>query len=557
MGSPEEPVNHLKGKGRSRTYWWSVGLIALSIGMTGEGMAQRPDPEAYQRTLSQLTHRDADVRIEGIQRLGRWREVKSLPALLAALRDIEERVCMAATEVVAQFSDPRVLPALLETFARRDRQISQTTAHILSQQSDPSVQAALQEALSGSDIWLRIGAAQALGYRQEPGAVPVLVAEARHPDVEVRLAAIWALLNLSAPPLQPVLLEALRDAHPSVRRLAVRTLTQLTPTPQAIAAFAILLTRDPEVEVRQDAAWALGRVGTSHAITALLMGLIEVDAGSGLAVIDAIKATHDRTVAQALAKAMKTTIAEEAEFLERLGEPVHILPDFLKQQTADTEKQVWAFYEDLKSRQADPALRRTVLTVLAETRDPAEILATAGEGERHPAFIRAAVIVSGHPDPREALFRITLAFTSRDPEERSGAFLALCYVEDPRVWPVLNALAVGNDPVVKASAADALQYFQSHAVIVRVAHAALKWLASDQSEKRVDAVAMLSQPGYTHPYFAKVLRRAAKDPDPKVAAAAKAALASLESADARPAPAPAKREAGPSRRGRKGKATGK
>ena len=97
-----------------------------------------------------------------------------------------------------------------------------------------------------------------LGEIESGSGVALLAPLMRDPVLDVRLTALWAIGEIEAHDSVDVVAPALKDPDPAVRRMAAWALGEI----ESSAAVGILtpLLRDPEDDVRTIAAWALGEI---------------------------------------------------------------------------------------------------------------------------------------------------------------------------------------------------------------------------------------------------------------------------------------------------------
>lgn len=124
------------------------------------------------------------------------------------------------------------------------------------------------EQLRDTDASARRAAAAALGEARETRALPALL-QALHsePDLYVRETITWALVRLGEPALQP-LADALRHERAQVRQDAAHALGKLGDSRALNALISIL--GDSEVRVVIKSVQALGQIGDSAAASALI-----------------------------------------------------------------------------------------------------------------------------------------------------------------------------------------------------------------------------------------------------------------------------------------------
>lgn len=86
-----------------------------------------------------------------------------------------------------------------------------------------------------------------------------LIAALADPDVDVRLNLAYALAKIGTPSIEP-LVAALRDEAPERRAGAAYTLGLIGPAARAALPALLDVLADPDVEVRRQASYAIGRM---------------------------------------------------------------------------------------------------------------------------------------------------------------------------------------------------------------------------------------------------------------------------------------------------------
>ncbi|MFW6357887.1 MAG: HEAT repeat domain-containing protein [Chroococcales cyanobacterium] len=121
----------------------------------------------------------------------------------------------------------------------------------------------------------RLLATNALAQICHPDVIPALLSVVKDANVEVRKVAIAALSNFSDSRILPVLIEALNDLAAVVRKEAVIGLGLKIELAKEVDLLSHLQPRlyDFNLEVSQQAAIALGRLGTEKAIATLSKAL--------------------------------------------------------------------------------------------------------------------------------------------------------------------------------------------------------------------------------------------------------------------------------------------
>lgn len=129
---------------------------------------------------------------------------------------------------------------------------------------DPLVTAASTD---GSAV-VRASSVRALGRLNHPGALSVIAAALEDADVDVRRAALSVVLRVNFFSDQAAVIGCLADSAADVRKRAALILGEMRAT-SAASPLAGLLLGDSDRDVRQAAAWALGRIGGGVAVDAL------------------------------------------------------------------------------------------------------------------------------------------------------------------------------------------------------------------------------------------------------------------------------------------------
>ncbi|MGB0563550.1 MAG: HEAT repeat domain-containing protein, partial [Spirulinaceae cyanobacterium] len=168
------------------------------------------------------------------------------------------------------FQDPIAVSPLVHCLqTARDPEVVQVAALALASLGEVAI-APLTAALADPEQCAM--ALQALTQIHHPAIVDPLLTVVNHPDPQLRALIIEALSNVQQPRLVPVLIAALQDHHAPVRKAAVIGLGLWATTGHSpIELFPVLqpCLRDFNLEVCQQAAIALGRLGNPAAVTVL------------------------------------------------------------------------------------------------------------------------------------------------------------------------------------------------------------------------------------------------------------------------------------------------
>ena len=208
------------------------------------------------------------IRRSAVRALMEIGDASAIDPLAAALGDADPAVRQEAASGLTGFGAAAV-PHLTTALQGTNTQIRTASAVTLGKIGDATAVQPLIDALGDSDGLLRQAAANALGQLKDPRAVTPLIAALKDHDGPVRAVAIDALVNIGAASVDP-LLAAMSDS------------------------YSYVITQDgAQLEIRQEAALALGRIGDTRTILPLINALgnadlpFSRDAASALAAIGA------------------------------------------------------------------------------------------------------------------------------------------------------------------------------------------------------------------------------------------------------------------------------
>ena len=282
----------------------------------------------------------------------RWEVAKLFPSLgpqaieplIAILQDEEADTDLRwfAGRILAEFHRPEAIAALAEILKTSGSQELSAMAADALANSGPAAIEALTDLLAQENS--RLFAVRALAQIGHPETIEPLLSAVRDPVAQVRAAAIEGLVGLRDERIPPVLLSALSDPAASVRRQAVTGLGLRADTLDQLQLVQLLRDRlwDFSFDVCQQAAFALGRVGTPPAAAALCEVLLspatpvplQIEVALALGWIDTIEAVEYLRQAlpfasPALAQEIVTVLgrSEQPETARRAGE---IITEVLK-----------------------------------------------------------------------------------------------------------------------------------------------------------------------------------------------------------------------------------
>jgi len=281
----------------------------------------------------------------------RWEVAKMFPKLgaiaIAPLieiledEDAELELRWFTGRILGEFNHPIVITTLVDLLTTsEDEDLAVMAAAVLSSFGETAV-----EALTGllADPESRLLATRSLSQIRRPEIIAPLLGVVRDPQVAIRATAIEALTSFHDPRIPPVLLDALNDHVAAVRKEAVIGLGLRSDLREELDLLNRLkpLLYDFNLEICQQAAIALGRLGTDDAAEALF-GVLQSPATPVTLTYDLIRALgwvgtikSLDYLQQALIGAAVESTLEIVRVLGRLEDPVlktkaaQILIDFL------------------------------------------------------------------------------------------------------------------------------------------------------------------------------------------------------------------------------------
>jgi HEAT repeat protein len=197
-----------------------------------------PEPTLEDYLAQLRTHPAADVRRNAAWVLGRQRDPRILPALLAAVKDTDEAVRLRVAEALGAWRDDSVVPAL-------------------------------QTLIQDSDADVRTMAAQSIGQGAHLSGLDALLTAANDPESDVRVAALEALGKLADPQAADVLSAALVDEDSLIRFQAQQSFLAIPAEAAQSALLSLLPTLDADSPQLASLIETLGRIGDFSALPVL------------------------------------------------------------------------------------------------------------------------------------------------------------------------------------------------------------------------------------------------------------------------------------------------
>lgn len=192
----------------------------------------------------------------------------AIAPLIELLRDEETELEAQwfAVRILGSFKHPQVIDALIELLkTSQSEELNSMAVSVLASMGKTAIPM-LEPLLEISST--RLLAVQALGQIRRSETVPLFMRVIRDSNAHVRAIAIEALSSFHAPEIVTVLIDALQDPVAQVRLAAVTGLGFCQDCPNLVTYLRPMLL-DLNLEVCQQAAISLGRLGTPEAATVL------------------------------------------------------------------------------------------------------------------------------------------------------------------------------------------------------------------------------------------------------------------------------------------------
>ena len=228
------------------------------------------DPYALASLMRAARDGDPRVRRNAIGALGNIRNDKALPVLIGALDDRDASVRYEAAHALGELADGRAADALLRTLGDRDSKVVVGAIDALAVLKDPRAAGELLRIMSGGSDRVARAAALALPALGHEVSVPLLIAQLHSSSADTATKMIAAsLLGVTGDAAAVFgLITALGNRAVPVRIAAARALGRLGAS-GAVGYLVEVLEGDPDPEVREVTAEALGELGSASAAWAL------------------------------------------------------------------------------------------------------------------------------------------------------------------------------------------------------------------------------------------------------------------------------------------------
>lgn len=224
--------------------------------------------------IAALKDEDWALREDAATLLGEFGDARAVAPLVEVLRDEDRAVRDAATGALRKIG-PAAIPALIVALQDPNGNVQEIAVAVLKDLPDPRAVDPLIGCLTSRNWIVRMHAAKGLGVAGDACAIPSLVSLLTDEVKAVRADATDALVRIGRPALAS-LLAALQHEAWILRLHACEALGKIGAD-EAVEPLCRAMLKDRDTAVRQDAAKALGGIGSPLALAALTAALTDLD----------------------------------------------------------------------------------------------------------------------------------------------------------------------------------------------------------------------------------------------------------------------------------------
>lgn len=224
--------------------------------------------------IAALKDEDWALREDAATLLGEFCDPRAVGPLMEVLRDEDRAVRDAATGALRKIG-PSAVPALIVALQDPNGNVQEIAVAVLKDLPDPRAVDPLIGCLTSRNWIVRMHAAKGLGIAGDPRAIAHLVSRLTDEVKAVRADATDALVRIGRPALDGLLAALCHDAW--ILRLHACEALGKIGAEEAVEPLCRAMLKDRDTAVRQDAAKALGGIGSPLALEALTAALTDLD----------------------------------------------------------------------------------------------------------------------------------------------------------------------------------------------------------------------------------------------------------------------------------------
>jgi eukaryotic-like serine/threonine-protein kinase len=218
--------------------------------------------------IARVEGKDASVRLNIIELLGRFNQPDVAKALERQLKDRNKLVRKAALEALASMPGDRDIGLICSLLADPEIDVQARAVELVVKLRHPDTMKHLVPVLKDESEFARRSAVEVLNEIAEPATIKFLLQALEDGDWWVRSRASDALAKIGGPKVMDAVLQLVGDKNENIRRSAIEILNQ-TKDERAVSHL-IKATEDADWWVRERAADALAEIKSALATPALL-----------------------------------------------------------------------------------------------------------------------------------------------------------------------------------------------------------------------------------------------------------------------------------------------
>jgi len=278
-----------------------AAALAMAEAIPGKAMTAR--------WVARLDGAEPAAKADILGVLARRGDPTARPAVLAALKENEKAVRLAAIPAVAQLGGTEALSALLGVLGGGEADEAKAVQAALMRVGGDGLVKAAAAALPKVPAASRVVLLEMLAARKATGQAPAALAAARDASPDVRLAALKALAEIAdgaaLPQLTGLLLAAKSGRERGAAQRAVVAAAERVPDPERRAEALLAALGTARGKPRATLLQTLARVGGSKALAAVATDTKNADPATQDAAVRALAEWHDATAAPELLRLVR------------------------------------------------------------------------------------------------------------------------------------------------------------------------------------------------------------------------------------------------------------
>jgi len=264
------------------------------------------------RFVNKMMQAPPEVKVEILNMLGRRGDKTAMEAILAALKDKEKPVQIAAIQAAARLGGESAVPSLIDVLKTEDADVIKTVKDVLARMPGEKVLKAVADAVPTVPPKSSIALLQILSERHARAYSAVVFAACKNEDKSVRKEAIKALGNTASPEQLPemigaVLLKTESSSDRSAAQKSIGSVTKRIADPAQRADAVLASLEKTSGEKRGWLIQTLPRIGGKKALDTVLREMQSDDAKIKDASVRALADWEEIEAAPKLLEIAKTT----------------------------------------------------------------------------------------------------------------------------------------------------------------------------------------------------------------------------------------------------------